>query len=188
VIYFCLCYSIRAKKIPPFFFSCIPLPSEHEGGGEFRERKELFFFATEIEKKRTYYSEERRNYAMSSTNIVNMTVSQEAAKLNFQGAVISALIGALGLTVALYWQDVIQNIVNRYVPKETGILWRILIALIVTVVIVFIIYLLVRYNQERIKKKYEEQNRRRGSSGGLSTSFQPVTLQPVYQQIASGIT
>lgn len=70
-------------------------------------------------------------------------VVNAAKNLEFKKTIVLALTSAIGLTIALYWKDAIQNIIDTLVPKEgRKIMWEILIALFVTIIGIVIIYLL----------------------------------------------
>lgn len=53
-----------------------------------------------------------------------------------------------GLVAALAWNDAIQTLINRIFPTGSGLVSKIIYALIITGVAVFITYLLGKMNQE----------------------------------------
>ena len=69
-----------------------------------------------------------------------------------------------GLVAALAWNEAIKNLIDRFVPTGSGLLSRLIYALIVTLIAVFVTYYLGKAAQrtsveeEKAKEKEEKKN------------------------------
>lgn len=76
----------------------------------------------------------------------------------------TSILTALAFVVGLFWNDAIRAAIEELVPQGTGIFYKFLAAVIVTVVVVIVTYLLIRSQriaEKRIKELTDASKKRK---------------------------
>jgi len=84
---------------------------------------------------------------------------ENVAKLNVRGIIISAVMTAFGLVVALSWKDAINALVVRIIPSgsASSLLGQFITAIAVTILVVALATTVLRINR-RLEKQWEKMS------------------------------
>ena len=77
-------------------------------------------------------------------------ITEAAAEFRLKEVFVTAITTALGLVVALTWNDAIQNTINTLIPPGEGLYYKYLAALVVTAGAVIAIYMMYRIQKANI--------------------------------------
>ncbi len=75
-----------------------------------------------------------------------------AKQLDFRDALLLALTTAITLTIALYWQESIKDLVQRLVPRTTALWLNFAIAILITLIGVVLIYGLFKLFRPKVQR------------------------------------
>jgi C4-dicarboxylate transporter len=67
--------------------------------------------------------------------------------VEFRKEIKTLILSAFGFVAALAWNDAIKSLIETYVPTESGWIYMVLKAVIVTLVVVVITYIFTRKNE-----------------------------------------
>jgi hypothetical protein len=72
-------------------------------------------------------------------------VYAKAKKGDYAGVVLIAMIGAISLTIGIFWAEVIKDIFRSVFPKSSIWLWQLFSAVVLTLLGSIVIYILAKY-------------------------------------------
>ena len=91
-------------------------------------------------------------------------IEEKAKAMDIKGAVATLIISAFGFVAALSWNNAIQGLINEFFPKEGGVIYSFVAAIVVTVIAVVVIFLISKYMtvsiRDTVRKNVLQKNRK----------------------------
>jgi uncharacterized protein YacL len=79
-----------------------------------------------------------------------MSFEEDVKKLDLKSVTVGSIIAAFGLLVALSWKDLIQSVLNTFLPPNNNLFYQLVATVVLTLVSVFFGYLLFKFSQKSI--------------------------------------
>ena len=89
-----------------------------------------------------------------------MSFEEDVKKLNLKSVTVGSIIAAFGLLVALAWKDLIQNVLNIFLPPNNNLFYQLVATVILTLVSIFFGYFLFKFSQKSISDTFRRKGYR----------------------------
>jgi phosphatidylglycerophosphatase A len=87
-----------------------------------------------------------------------MSFEEDVQRLDLKSVVLGSILGAFGFLVALSWKDLIQSVLNVFIPQSKSLFYQFLTTVIITLIAVFVGFVLVRISKRSIIERFKRKN------------------------------